>query len=43
MLNFEYTGISGGKYVTDQIEALNKEEAADAPNCLVFLHHQHHG
>ena len=29
MLNFEYTGISGGKYVTDQIEALNKEEAAD--------------
>ena len=30
MLNFEYRGISRvGKYVEDQIEALNIEEAAD--------------
>ena len=28
MLNFEYRGISSGKYVEDQIEALNLEEAA---------------
>ena len=28
MLNFEYRGISSGKYVEDQIEALNREEAA---------------
>ena len=28
MLNFEYRGISAGKYVEDQIEALNIEEAA---------------
>ena len=29
MLNFEYHGIRAGKYDTGQIEALNKEEAAD--------------
>ena len=29
MLNFEYRGISAGKYVEGQIEALNNEEAAD--------------
>ena len=29
MLNFEYKGISAGKYVEGQIEALNNEEAAD--------------
>ena len=28
MLNFEYKGISAGKYVEGQIEALNNEEAA---------------
>ena len=28
MLNFAYKGISAGKYVEDQIEALNIEEAA---------------
>ena len=29
MLNFEYRGISAGKYVEGEIEALNNEEAAD--------------
>ena len=29
MLNFEYKGISAGKYVDGQIEALNNAEAAD--------------
>ena len=29
MLNFEYKGISAGKYVEGEIEALNNEEAAD--------------
>jgi len=29
MLNFEYRGISEGKYVEGEIEALNNEEAAD--------------
>ena len=28
MLNFEYKGISHGKYVEGQIEALNNSEAA---------------
>ena len=28
MLNFEYTGLRAGKYVRDNIEALNIEEAA---------------
>ena len=29
MLNFEYKGISAGKYVQGNVEALNHEEAAD--------------
>ena len=29
MLNFEYKGLRAGKYVQDNIEALNIEEAAD--------------
>ena len=28
MLYFDYTGISSGKYVTGEIQALNQEEAA---------------
>ena len=29
MLNFAYKGIRAGKYVEDEIEAINYEEAAD--------------
>ena len=28
MLYFDYTGISSGKYVTGEVQALNQEEAA---------------
>ena len=36
MLNFEYKGISAGKYVEGEIEALNNEEAADKLNLFLL-------